>query len=54
MSGLIRSAALYVALVVVIIASFAAAAAERSVTLLPDTDLPGHDYSIVKDTRLDA
>ena len=29
-------------------------AADESVTLLPDTDLPGADYSILKDTDLDA
>ena len=32
----------------------AAAPAERSVTLLPGTDLPGYDYSVGKDTTLDA
>ena len=29
-------------------------AADESVTLLPDTDLHGADYSILKDTDLDA
>ncbi len=31
-----------------------AIAADRSVTVLPDTDLPGFDYSTIKNTDLDA
>lgn len=31
-----------------------AGAAERGITLLPRTDLPGHDYSVLKDVTLDA
>ena len=31
-----------------------AAAADRSITLLPGTDLPGFDYATVKDTDLDS
>ncbi|MCS6760530.1 MAG: PAN/Apple domain-containing protein [Candidatus Devosia euplotis] len=31
-----------------------AQAADHSITLLPDTDLPGFDYAIVKNTDLDA
>lgn len=31
-----------------------APAAEPNITLLPDTDLPGFDYAIVKDSSLDA
>ncbi|HEY0920575.1 alpha-2-macroglobulin family protein, partial [Devosia sp.] len=36
------------------LAAGAATPAERSVTLLPGIDLPGHDYAVSKDTTLDA
>ncbi|MEO6396522.1 MAG: alpha-2-macroglobulin family protein [Devosia sp.] len=34
--------------------NFSAFAAERSVTLQPDTDLPGYDYSTIENTDLDS
>ena len=52
MERLVRYALAFCAALVVVLNT--AAAAERTTTLLPDTDLPGFDYSIIEDTTLDA
>jgi alpha-2-macroglobulin len=52
MQRLVRSALWLIAATFFAMASVNAA--ERSITLLPGTDLPGFDYDILKDTSLDA
>ncbi|RYE08850.1 MAG: alpha-2-macroglobulin [Hyphomicrobiales bacterium] len=54
MHQLHRFAVSLCAVVFVIFGLGMAVAADRSVTLLPDTDLPGLDYSTIKDSTLDA
>jgi alpha-2-macroglobulin len=54
MLGLVRSTLLLVAALFVAVGVTAAPAADRKITLLPGTDLPGFDYSVVKGTTLDA
>ena len=55
MHQLHRFAVPFVAALFVVLGSLSGAlAADRSVTLLENTDLPGFDYSTIKDTDLDA
>lgn len=49
--GVIRS---FGAALILALSLAQAQAADQNITLLPDTDLPGFDYAIVKDTDLDA
>ena len=54
MLRLFRSAAWLCAIVCFAVGLSAAFAADRKITLLPGTDLPGFDYAVVKDTTLKA
>lgn len=54
MPGLVRSAWGLCAALFFALSLSPAEAADRSVTRLPGTDLPGFDYSVIRDTDLDA
>ena len=54
MKRLLGSAGWLVAVLVMVMNIGIVTAQERAISLLPGTDLPGFDYSVVKDTTLDA
>jgi uncharacterized protein YfaS (alpha-2-macroglobulin family) len=54
MQGLFRSAVWLCAVLLVSLGVSASPAADRSITLLPGADLPGFDYSVLKDVTLEA
>ncbi|HEX4296982.1 MAG TPA: PAN domain-containing protein, partial [Devosia sp.] len=54
MRGLVRSAAWLLATLVFILSISAVDAAQRSVTLLPNTDMPGGDYNVIKNTTING
>ena len=54
MQRLFRSAFWLCAAVFLVLGFSAADAAERKITLLPGTDLPGFDYSVVKGVTINA
>jgi len=54
MTRLLSSAGRLIAVLLLVLNIGAAVAQERAISLLPGTDLPGFDYSVVKNTTLDA
>ncbi|MDR3471214.1 MAG: alpha-2-macroglobulin family protein [Devosia sp.] len=54
MRSLVRSAMWLMAALFIAVGITAAPAADRKITLLPGTDLPGFDYSVVKGITLEA
>ncbi len=54
MKRLLSSAGWLMAVLVMVLNIGIVTAQERAISLLPDTDLPGFDYGVVKNTTLDA
>ena len=54
MQPLFRSAGRLCAALLLVLGFGVATAADRNITLLPGTDLPGFDYSVLKDVTVDA
>ena len=54
MKRLLSSAGWLLAVLVFVLSIGVAAAQDRPISLMPGTDLPGFDYSTIKNTTLDA